>query len=395
MYSLRALLFSVMKRKYEQHAMIKNAQKMDVAVTDEVASPTKRALPTLRARRLSAIEIAEGALLADIAVVFQLLITYLPVGGGFLQLLVPVIFAVLVLRRGLYVGCMSLCVALFIISIVMGPGGVPALLLEAGAGLFLGLTMRARLSHVLTIVLGAALGGLALWALLLFFSLLSGGSHLLVRSLHRIYAFITPLLGLFFKLIHLNGLWQQHLFPLLDAFMQWGFQNWLVLFYLLACFLCIPLTIGTYFITNFFLRLLGYRVRPLPGYRVEGLLYWLARGLQNWLVLFYLLASLLYTTLMLGVYFILNFFSRFRGYQMRPLPGYRLRELLYWLAHGLFRPVPRRVYARFPALYNLKREVRRLNMARLRQHHLEKKADSKSVRGLRQGRREKEVCKSV
>ena len=72
-------------------------------------------------RRLSAIEIAEGALLADICVIFQLLVTYLPVGGDFFRVLIFVVFAILVLRRGLYVGIMAMFVALFITGIVTGP----------------------------------------------------------------------------------------------------------------------------------------------------------------------------------------------------------------------------------------------------------------------------------
>ena len=72
-------------------------------------------------RRLNAIEIAEGALLADIAVVFQLLLIYLPVGGGFFRILTFIIFAVLVLRRGLYVGILGMCVALFLVGVVTGP----------------------------------------------------------------------------------------------------------------------------------------------------------------------------------------------------------------------------------------------------------------------------------
>ena len=50
-------------------------------------------------RRLTAIEIAEGALIADIAVVFQLLVHYLPIGGMYFTLLVPVVFTILLLRR--------------------------------------------------------------------------------------------------------------------------------------------------------------------------------------------------------------------------------------------------------------------------------------------------------
>jgi hypothetical protein len=298
--------------------MIKNAQRTDVPASENVVPPAKRVFPELRARRLTAIEIAEGALLADIAVVFQLFIRYLPVGGSFLQLLVPVIFAVIVLRRGLYVGLMSLCVALFIIFIIMGPGSAPILLLETGAGLFLGVTMRARLSHMLTIALGVVGGALALWAVLLFFALLTGGPRLIIRPLHQAYAAVVPVLGFLFKLVRLASFWQHQLFPLLNAFMQWGFQNWLLLFYLLACLVCIPLVIGVYLITNFFLRLLGYAVRPFPGYRLEGLLYWLAR------------------------------------WPLRLVPG--------WAC------------VRFPALHRLKREVRHLNMVRLRQHRLEKEA---------------------
>src|SRR5437868_4911419 len=86
------------------------------------------------------IEIAEGALLADIAVIFQLVAIYLPIGGDWLRLLIPIVFAIIVLRRGLYVGCMSFCVAIFIVGIVAGPGRIILMLLEGPAGLFLGVT---------------------------------------------------------------------------------------------------------------------------------------------------------------------------------------------------------------------------------------------------------------
>jgi hypothetical protein len=298
--------------------MIENAQKTENVIAESSARAPKRALPRLHTRRLSAIEIAEGALLADIGVVFQLLIKYLPVGGDMLRLLVPVIFAVIVLRRGLYVGCMSLCVALFISYLVLGPGGVPLFLLEAGAGLFLGVTMRQRLSHLLTLVLGVLCGALAAWAALLSLSLLTGGTFALILVMHRSYASLASLVGLGFRLVRLGGLWQHTLFPLLDRFMQWGFQHWLLLLYLGACVVCLPLVTIVYFITNFFLRVLGYPVRPFPGYRLEGALYWLAR----------------------------------------------------WL----FRLVPGRAFARFPLLHDLKRELRRLNIARLRQQRLEREA---------------------
>lgn len=302
----------------EQNSMIENARKTHVVPAKDVQSAPAGPERKARVRRLNALEIAEGALLADIAVVFQLLIRYLPIGGNVIMVLTPVVFAVLVLRRGLYAGCMSLCVALFIVSIVIGPGSVPFMLLETGAGLFLGLTMRYRLNQTLTVVSGVIGGGVAFWAILLSVLLLTGRASLLVRSMRRTYIALTPLLSLLFGFVHLGGLWQHTLFPALDNFMQWGFQNWPALLLLTSCLSCIPVVIAVYLIVNLFLRLLGYQVRPFPGYRLEG--------------------------------------------------------LLYGLAYRLLMFVPAWALARIPVLYSLKRELRRLNIARLRQQRVEKEA---------------------
>jgi hypothetical protein len=301
--------------------MIKDSQKTEIEPLESFSSLSKRAFPTLRARNLRAIEIAEGALLADIGVIFQLLIKFLPVGGQVLQLLVPVIFAVIVLRRGLYVGCMSLCVALFVICIVMGPGGAPFFLLEAGAGIFLGLNMRLRLLPLVTFLVGVIGGGAALWAVLLFYVFVGGGALVLLRGMHQGYASLSNIGYQIARFIHLGGFWQQDLYPLIDRFVQWGFQHWLFFYYLTACLVCVPLVLVVYFIVNFFLRVLGYQVRPFPGYLLEG-----------WLLA---------------------------------------------LVNGLFKLLPRWAFVRFSVLKHLKREVRRLNIARLRQRRLEREAMGK------------------
>jgi len=178
--------------------------------------------------------------------------------------------------------------------------------------------MRRRLDHVLTIVLGVLCGGVALWLVLLFLLSLLGGPHVFIRAIQQAYVALAPLLGLIFRLVGLGMLWQHTLLPLLSGFMQWGVQNWLLLLLLAAWGVCIPLVIMVYLLVNIFLRLLGYQVRPFPGYRLEG--------------------------------------------------------LLYWLAFQLFRLVPRRAFARSPLLHVLRCEVRRLNIARLRQRRLEKEA---------------------
>jgi hypothetical protein len=262
-------------------------------------------------RQLQAIEIAEGALLADIALVFHLLIRYLPVGGTLLALLIPVVFAVIVLRRGLYVGCMSLCVTLCLCGIVLGPGSLPLLLLEAGAGLFLGMAMRHRLKHWLTIIAGILCGSLAFWLMLLFLVSLLGGPQFFLRVIRQTYAALTPLVGLLCRLVGLGTFWEQSLFPLLNSWMQWGLQHWPVLLLLVAASLCVPLVITVYLIVTMFVRLLGYQVRPFPGSGLSGLLY---------------------------------------------------------------RLIPRRAYTRLPLLRALRRWMRLLHMAHLRQQRAEKEA---------------------
>ncbi len=136
-------------------------------------------------RKLTAIEIAEGALLADIGIIFQLLAIYIPIGKTIFHILTPIVFAIIVLRRGFYVGTMSLAVALFVISIFRGPGAFFNMLLECGAGLFLGLTMRHRMRHYFIIFVGTTCGAGAFYLLLLLFNFLSGLPITdLVKGLH-------------------------------------------------------------------------------------------------------------------------------------------------------------------------------------------------------------------
>ncbi len=125
-------------------------------------------------RRLTAIEIAEGALLADIGVIFQLLALYLPIGKSIFEILSPIVFSIIVLRRGFYVGMMSLCVAVFTIGILSGPAAWPGMLLQCGAGLFLGLVMQHRMGHFWIVILGTTVGALAFYILLIVSDLLTG-----------------------------------------------------------------------------------------------------------------------------------------------------------------------------------------------------------------------------
>lgn len=231
-------------------------------------------------RKLNALEIAEGALLADIAVVFQLLVLYLPVGGDFFRLLIFIVFAVLVLRRGLYVGIMGMCVSFFISGVLTGPQYVPFMFLEAAGGLFLGATMKYRLRHVFVVLLGITCGAAALYIVVFVGAFLTGiPLSRLVRSLHNAYTSVIALVTLLTGPIGLEHFWRQTLYPPLNNLVTWGFTYWWGVFYVGLWIVLIPVVITIYAMTNVFVRLLGYEVQPFPGRKFGNRLHRLTRPL--------------------------------------------------------------------------------------------------------------------
>jgi len=229
-------------------------------------------------RKLTAIEIAEGALLADIGIVFHLLSLYLPIGKSIFQLLTPIVFAIIVLRRDFYVGLMSLVVALFTIAIISGPGRLPLMLLEAGAGLFLGLVMKHRRGDLFVVLVGTTSGTLAFYVIILVSDLILGIPLAdLVKGLQLTFSQGVALLGLVASSIGLGPLWQHNLLPPINAFATWAFTYWWFSYYLFTWVFVLPVVIVVYYVTNLFVRMLGYDVKPFPSGWLDALLFWLLR----------------------------------------------------------------------------------------------------------------------
>jgi hypothetical protein len=231
-------------------------------------------------RRLQPIEIAEGALLADIAVVIQFLTVYLPVGTGPLRTLIFVVFAVVVLRRGLYAGIMAMCVSLFVVAIILGPQFTILMSIEAAAGLFLGFTMKHRLPHALLLLLGITLGSLTVYCVT-FIALLAAGTSLgeFVQFLRQVYQGIIAAVGVIAIKAGQSGLWKQEILPYIMRLAEWGFANWWLAYYLALWFgMATPVT-GIYTATNFLVRLLGYDVRPFPDGKINERLHRVRRRL--------------------------------------------------------------------------------------------------------------------
>jgi len=224
-------------------------------------------------RTLRAIDIAEGALLADIAVMFQLLAVYLPVFDVFFRLLIPVAFAVLVLRRSLYVGVIGLCVALFIVGVMTGVHFLVVTLLSCGAGLYLGATMKYRLGHFSTLLLGVTGAAITVGGLTLLFFLLAGLPLTdLVESLRKSYRALVAVIDFMTSSIGWIDWWRQTIFPTIDALAELALAYWLILWFAVIWLFLWPVAMIVYFTTNLFVRMLGYDVRPFPGGRIERLM---------------------------------------------------------------------------------------------------------------------------
>jgi len=224
-------------------------------------------------RRLNALEIAEGALLADIAVIFQLLSIYLPIAGDLFRVLIFIVFTVLVLRRGLYVGLMGFCVALFVVTVIVGSHSILLMLIQCMGGLFLGMVMKYRVRFLPMLLLGATGGTLALYGILLLTSLVFGiPLTTVVDALHAAYKAAIAFMDILTAHIGLGVWWKTSFYPALSPFVNASFTYWWLSYFVLIWLSLCPVVFMIYGMTNVFVRLLGYDVRPFPGGRIGRLL---------------------------------------------------------------------------------------------------------------------------
>jgi hypothetical protein len=230
-------------------------------------------------RNLKTIEIVEGALLADIAVVAQLIAVYLPFIGDVFRSLIFLAFAILVLRRGLYPALFGLGTALFLIVVLMGPAALPLLLIECVGGLYLGTTMRLRVPPLIILVIGVLCGALSLCLLITLILFLSGRSMDGIRQIIEQFDHaVGQISAWLFAKVGLAAWWQQNLAPPWQALTNWMISYWWLAIYILACGFMVPVVAAIYTFTNLFVRLLGHQVYPFPGKRVERLITGTIRG---------------------------------------------------------------------------------------------------------------------
>ena len=224
-------------------------------------------------RRLSPIEIAEGALLADIAVVFQLIWLYLPLPGLFFRFLIPVVFTILVLRRDLATGLLSLSVALFVVGVMTGPNlfDLIYLALEGIGGLFLGMTMKWRLGHISTLVLGVLGLGIASTVVVALTVVIFLPIAEVARTFQRDLGLTVSALDSAATTVGLGAPWHTTVDPTLAPLVQFAMTYWWVLLVASNFASAVPVVLIVYLLTNVLVRWLGHDVRPFPGGVVDRL----------------------------------------------------------------------------------------------------------------------------
>jgi uncharacterized protein YybS (DUF2232 family) len=218
---------------------------------------------------VDAVSLAEGGLLADVAVILYLVRIFLPFAGVVFSPLVPVPFALLMLRRGFKPTLVAVVVGALLIGLITGPHYGWRMGASGLVGLLLGFAMRARLRPWFVVTVGSLGTSLVLYAVFWasiwltavpLSSLVEGGVNT-IHAANGAAEFVLTHLGL-------GGLWQQ-MTPALFAVEGWVVTYWPVALYALVLCGALGSVIVYYLIANGLMRLFGYDVLPFPSPRVE------------------------------------------------------------------------------------------------------------------------------
>jgi hypothetical protein len=134
------------------------------------------------------------------------------------------------------------------------------------------------LRHSLLLLLAFTFGALTFYCFTFIALLVAGTSFAdFVQVLRQVYQGVIASVDVIALKAGLSGIWKQEILPQMTQFSEWGFTNWWLAYYLALWFgMAMPIT-GIYTVTNFFVRLLGYDVRPFPDGKLNKLLYRIRR----------------------------------------------------------------------------------------------------------------------
>lgn len=228
---------------------------------------------------MDALGLAEGGLLADVAVILDLAAVYLPLLGEAFQVVVPAPFAILYLRRGMKPTLLAIAVAAFLMTVLAGPHYGWRLGLMGLMGLVIGWAMRHHVSPILTLAALTVLFAGASYAALIALIVFTGYPIAdIVAELHNAMDSAALLAATAAQVVGVSAWWLAAR-PLYVALEHWALAYWQVL--VGVAFACAALPVGAvdYAVANTIARVLGHDVRPFPPRWSVRLVVWLV-----WLV---------------------------------------------------------------------------------------------------------------
>ena len=223
---------------------------------------------------LTALEMAEGGLLADVGIVLDLASIYLPIIGAVLTPTVPTPFAILTLRRGLKVALVACAVSMLLVTMLAGPHFGWRMGLEAGVGMLMGWAMRHRWRAPTIIAAGTAVVATVTFAAALLVLVATGlPVHDVVQELRNVLKVVAGLAAFAASVVGLQGQWMA-IRPGLVSLGTFALRFWPALLYLYATAFALPAVILYYAIANSAARVLGEQTRPFPPRWIARLLVW-------------------------------------------------------------------------------------------------------------------------
>jgi hypothetical protein len=225
-----------------------------------------------RAGRLTASELAEGGLLADVGVIIDLAAIYLPVVGVIFSFAVPTPFAILMLRRGARVTLVSAAVAAFLITVLCGPHFGWRMSLEAFLGFLLGWAMRARIRPGLTVAAGTALVATVTFVAGMGLILVTGlPVSDIVSELRNVLESLAWVVATGASIFGLHSQWLA-IRPTLVAVGSFALHVWPLLLLCTVAATSLPVVASYYAFANSMAQVLGHDVPAFPSRRSLRLL---------------------------------------------------------------------------------------------------------------------------
>lgn len=218
---------------------------------------------------LTAVEMAEGGLLADLGVLIDLASIYIPLVGGVIAVAAPTPFVLLMLRRGWRATVLATLVAAFLVTVIAGPHFGWRMAVQALVGLVIGWAMRRKTNPLVVIFSAAVLIALSLFLATILLIFLAGlPVHDVVQELRNGFNSLAAGLAGAAQIVGAPTAWRS-IQPSYAAFAAFAVAYWPLLLFILYYGAAVATAAVYYFVADGAMRVLGYDIPPFPPHWVE------------------------------------------------------------------------------------------------------------------------------